>query len=69
MTTKKEAKEQHPEPCSGEAFAAISMALYEHLDADVHDIENMIITIVRRTYSPWNLKICTMREAPQRRMR
>ena len=49
---------------SGEAIAAIAMALHEHLDA--HDRENTVLTInkVKRAYSPWNSKIYNMRHLP-----
>ena len=51
---------------SGEAIAAIAMALAEHLDA--HDRENTVLTItkVRRSYSPWSSKIYSLRELPRR---
>lgn len=51
---------------SGEAIAAICMALYEHLNA--HDEESTILTIdkVRKTYSPWSSKIYTLRELPRK---
>ncbi len=51
---------------SGEEIAAITMALYQHLNA--HDIEDTILTInkVRRAYSPWSSKIYTLRENPNR---
>ena len=50
---------------SGEAIAAIVMALHEHFDA--HDAENTILTInkVKRAYSPWSSKIYGLREVPQ----
>lgn len=50
---------------SGEEIAAISMALYEHLNA--HDDESTILTInkVKRAYSPWSSKIYTLRELPR----
>ncbi len=51
---------------SGEAIAAITMALHDHLDA--HDRENTILTInkVKRAYSPWSSKIYSLRELPRR---
>ncbi|MDR3119012.1 MAG: OadG family protein [Mediterranea sp.] len=67
ITDKQQAKEQGFGKRSGEEFAAISMAMHEYLD-DVHDIEDMIITInkVKRTYSPWSSKIYTLRETPRK---
>ena len=49
---------------SGQAIAAIAMALYEHLNA--HDKEDTILTInkVKKAYSPWSSKIYTLRETP-----
>lgn len=43
----------------GDELAAISMALYLHLYKEVHDEENMIITLerVQRRYSPWSSKV------------
>lgn len=51
---------------SGEEIAAISMALYEHINT--HDHEDAILTInkVKRAYSPWNSKIYTLRGLPRR---
>lgn len=59
-------KEDRPELDSGEAIAAIVMALHEHLDA--HDTENTVLTInkVKRAYSPWSSKIYNLRELPRR---
>jgi Na+-transporting methylmalonyl-CoA/oxaloacetate decarboxylase gamma subunit len=56
-----------PESDSGEAIAAIAMALHEHLDA--HDTETTILTInkVKKSYSPWSSKIYSMREVPNRK--
>jgi Na+-transporting methylmalonyl-CoA/oxaloacetate decarboxylase gamma subunit len=67
ITDKDEAKEKQLGTSTGEEFAAISMAMHEYL-SDVHDIENMIITInkVKRTYSPWSSKIYNLRQLPQR---
>ncbi len=50
---------------SGEAIAAIVMALHEHLDA--HDRESTILTInkVKRAYSPWSSKIYSLRHVPE----
>lgn len=58
---------EHHEGDSGEAIAAIVMALHDHLDA--HDRESTVLTInkVRRAYSPWNSKIYSLRELPNRR--
>ena len=51
---------------SGEAIAAISMALSEHF-GDGHDIEDTILTIrrMKRAYSPWNSKIYNLRQVPE----
>jgi Na+-transporting methylmalonyl-CoA/oxaloacetate decarboxylase gamma subunit len=56
------------EEMSGEMHAAISMALYE-LDNDVHDMEDMVLTIsrTRRAYSPWSSKIYGLRQMPNRK--
>ncbi|MDE6524890.1 MAG: OadG family protein, partial [Paramuribaculum sp.] len=58
-------REERPDSDSGEAIAAIALALHEHLDA--HDRENTVLTInkVRKAYSPWNSKIYNMRQAPR----
>lgn len=50
---------------SGEAIAAIVMALHEHLNA--HDTENTVLTInkVKRAYSPWSSKIYGLRQVPE----
>lgn len=67
ITDKEEARQQGFGKRSGEEFAAISMAMHEYSE-DVHDIEDMIITInkVKRTYSPWSSKIYTLRETPRK---
>ncbi|MDL2212866.1 OadG family protein [Bacteroides sp. OttesenSCG-928-N06] len=67
ITDKEVAKEQKFGQRSGEEFAAISMAMHEYFE-DVHDFEDMIITInkVKRTYSPWSSKIYTLRETPRK---
>ncbi len=61
-----EVHDSHKDHDSGEAIAAIVMALHEHLDA--HDRESTVLTInkVRRAYSPWNSKIYSLRELPRR---
>lgn len=50
---------------SGEAIAAIGMALYQHLNA--HDKESTVLTInkVKRAYSPWSSKIYGLRQTPR----
>lgn len=50
---------------SGDAIAAIAMALAEHFDQG-HDIEDTILTIrrMKKAYSPWNSKIYNLRETP-----
>jgi hypothetical protein len=47
---------------SGEATAAIAMALYLYLD-EIHDKESGVLTIKRisKTYSPWSSKIYAVR--------
>ncbi len=67
ITNKEEAKDLKLGQRSGEEFAAISMAMHEYYE-DVHDFEDMIITInkVKKTYSPWSSKIYTLRETPRR---
>ena len=51
---------------SSEAIAAITMALYQHLNA--HDYEDTVLTInkVKRAYSPWSSKIYSLRELPKK---
>lgn len=51
---------------SGEAIAAIAMALRDHLEA--HDRESTVLTInkVRRSYSPWSSKLYGLRQNPRR---
>ncbi|MDE5629442.1 MAG: OadG family protein [Muribaculaceae bacterium] len=65
--TRDEAAEHHVTHDSGEEIAAITMALYEHLNA--HDTESTILTInkVKRAYSPWSSKIYGLREVPEHR--
>jgi len=55
---------ERPEHDTGEAIAAIAMALRDHLEA--HDAESTILTInkVKRAYSPWSSKIYNMRRLP-----
>lgn len=50
---------------SGEAIAAIAMALAEHMGQG-HDIEDTILTIhqIKKSYSPWNSKIYNLRMQP-----
>jgi len=59
-------RSERPEGDSGEAIAAIAMALNEHLNA--HDLESTILTIskVRKAYSPWSSHIYTLRQNPRR---
>ncbi|MDE7462028.1 MAG: OadG family protein [Muribaculaceae bacterium] len=59
-----DAHEDHVD--SGEAIAAIAMALSEHFN-DQHDMESAILTIrrLRRAYSPWNSKIYNIRQEPE----
>lgn len=53
-------------PDSGEEIAAVCMALHEHLN--MHDNEDLVLTInkVKRSYSPWNSKIYSLREIPRK---
>jgi Oxaloacetate decarboxylase, gamma chain. len=64
IVDKKEAK--NVQQASGEVYAAIAMAMHE-MQSDVHDTENTVLTItrVKRSYSPWNSKIYTLREIPR----
>ena len=57
---------ERPDGDTGEVIAAICMALNEHLNA--HDLESTILTINRgrKTYSPWNSHIYTLRQNPRR---
>lgn len=67
ITDRAEAKEKQLGREAGEVYAAIAMALEQHLNA--HDIEDTVLTInkVRRAYSPWNSKIYTLRETPHKK--
>lgn len=60
------AQEHHDESDTGEAIAAISMALAEHFGQG-HDMEDTILTIrrMRKSYSPWNSKIYNLRVVPE----
>ncbi len=64
--TASEAETHHVESDSGEAIAAIAMALAEHLGQG-HDMEDTILTIrrMRKAYSPWNSKIYNLRVVPE----
>lgn len=50
------------EAISGEATAAIAMAIHLYLD-EIHDKESGVLTIKRisKTYSPWSSKIYAVR--------
>ncbi|MDR0420189.1 MAG: lamin tail domain-containing protein [Prevotellaceae bacterium] len=50
---------------TGDIYAAIALALQLYQD-DIHDIEDMVITIERedKIYSPWNSKVQTLRQTP-----
>lgn len=63
--TREDVDDSHEDVDSGEAIAAIAMALSEHF-ANNHDIEDTILTIrrMKRAYSPWNSKIYNIREIP-----
>lgn len=60
------AEQHHNELDSGEAIAAIGMALAEHFGQG-HDMEDTILTIrrMRKAYSPWNSKIYNLRVLPE----
>lgn len=64
--TEATAEDHHDELDSGEAIAAIAMALAEHMGQG-HDMEDTILTIrrMRKAYSPWNSKIYNMRALPE----
>jgi len=51
-----------------ELAAAIGLALF-HLNQEVHDVENAILTFGKtgRNYSPWSSKIYGIRQLPNRR--
>lgn len=68
ITDIKEAEEKQLGETPGEVFAAIAMAMHE-MQNDVHDVEDTVLTItrVKRSYSPWNSKIYTLRETPHRK--
>ena len=63
--TKEEAEDHHDEMDSGEAIAAIAMALAEH-SGQGHDMEDTLLTIrrMKKAYSPWNSKIYNLRQVP-----
>ena len=67
ISDKDEAREKGLGRESGEIYAAIAMALYQHLE--VHDVEDTILTInkVKKAYSPWNSKIYSLREVPNKK--
>ncbi|KAB2845068.1 MAG: hypothetical protein F9K45_04290 [Melioribacteraceae bacterium] len=50
-----------------ETNAAIAMAIHLYF-ADVHDMENTVLTIkkVQRPYSPWSSKIYGLRQSPKK---
>lgn len=51
---------------TGEVSAAIAMTIHLYQE-DMHDDENMVLTIKRisRSYSPWSSKIYTLRKNPR----
>ena len=65
---KQEAKEKGIGINTGEAMAAIAMALHE-AKGDGHDVEETILTIsrVNRYFSPWSSKRQSLREVPKRK--
>jgi hypothetical protein len=48
---------------NNEVYAAIALALHEHLGNDVHDVEPGIITIAERP-TQWNAYVQTMTAHP-----
>ena len=56
---------QHTGEEVGDIYAAIALALHLYQN-DIHDFENMVITIDRedKIYSPWSSKIQTLRQTP-----
>ncbi len=67
ITDAQEARELHLGEVSGEVIAAITLALHEAQGTD-HDVEETMLTIsrVKRSYSPWNSKIYSLRDTPQK---
>lgn len=63
--SKEDLSDDHEHVDSGDAIAAIAMALAEHF-GQTHDLEDTILTIrtMRKAYSPWNSKIYNLREVP-----
>ncbi|MEG2036128.1 MAG: OadG family transporter subunit [Mucinivorans sp.] len=61
---------QADEAINGEELAAITIALYSYHE-DLHDLESEVLTInrVARRYSPWNSKIYTLTQNPNRSRR
>jgi Na+-transporting methylmalonyl-CoA/oxaloacetate decarboxylase gamma subunit len=59
-------KVQHAGEETGDIYAAIALALKLYQD-DIHDIEDMVITIERedKIYSPWNSKLQSLRQTPE----
>lgn len=68
ITDKQEAKKRRFGEAPGDVIAAISLALHE-AQGNGHDVEETILTIsrVKRSYSPWNSKIYTLREIPKKK--
>jgi len=68
ITNKEEADKIQLGEAPGDVFAAIAMAMHE-MQNDVHDIEDTVLTItrVKRSYSPRNSKIYTLRQTPQKK--
>lgn len=59
-------EDHHEAEDTGDAIAAIAMALAEHF-GQTHDIEDTILTIrrMKKSYSPWNSKIYNLRNVPE----
>ena len=67
-TTAAPAKEQEEEMISEAKVAAIAIALNLYRGA-MHDQESEVITIqaIKRAYSPWNSKIHSLTQLPERK--
>ena len=68
VTTAAPAKEQEEEMISEAKVAAIAIALNLYRGA-MHDQESEVITIqaIKRAYSPWNSKIHSLTQLPERK--
>ena len=59
---------QMPEDATGDVYAVIGLALHMYI-SELHDYEEAVLTInkVSRIYSPWNSKIYSLRQTPDKR--